>query len=73
VNIRISNKDPLAYFAKYRINAERRSQQLISGPVEAMRVENYPEWVVPRAKALAASANTFVETLRDHQKPALAA
>jgi hypothetical protein len=73
VNIRISNKDPLAYFAKYRINAEKRSQQLISDPVEAMRVENYPEWVVARAKALAASANAFVETLRDHQKPALAA
>jgi hypothetical protein len=30
-NIRISNKDPLDYFARYRIDAVKRTQQFIEG------------------------------------------
>jgi hypothetical protein len=34
VNIRISDNEPLAYFAKYGIGEEKRAQQFIQGPVE---------------------------------------
>jgi hypothetical protein len=69
----ISNKDPLAYFAKYGIGPDKRSQQLIDGPVEEMNVENYSAWVVTRAQTLANAANSFVETLRVGVKASMVA
>jgi hypothetical protein len=64
VNIRISDKDPLAYFAKYGIDEKTRAQQFIEGPVESMTVENYPAWLTARADRLAKIANTFLAELR---------
>jgi hypothetical protein len=64
VNIRISDKDPLAYFGKYGIDAAKREQQFIEGSVESMTVENYPEWLQARAQLLADAANSFLTELR---------
>jgi hypothetical protein len=64
VNIRISDKDPLAYFAKYRIGERKRAQQFIEGPVESMTVGNYPAWLMARAQLLAKEANAFLAELR---------
>jgi hypothetical protein len=64
VNIRISDKDPLSYFVKYGIDKPKRAQQFIEGPVESMTVENYPEWLMARAQALAKAANSFLDELQ---------
>jgi hypothetical protein len=64
VNIRISDKEPLAYFAKYEVDEEKRAQQFIEGPVESMTVENYPAWLMARAQLLAKVTNTFLGELR---------
>jgi hypothetical protein len=64
VNIRISDKEPLAYFAKYGIDEQKRAQQFIEGPVESMTVENYPAWLMARAQLLAKVANMFLGELR---------
>jgi hypothetical protein len=64
VNIRISDKDPLAYFAKYGICPDKRTQQFIEGPVEAMNRGNYPSWLNARAQTLADAANLFLDELR---------
>jgi hypothetical protein len=73
VNIRISDKDPLAYFAKYGIGEDKRSQQFIEGPVEAMSRENFPQWLNARAQTLADAANALVAELRKVQETAEAA
>ncbi len=73
VNIRISDKDPLAYFEKYGICEDKRGQQFIEGPVEAMRRENFPKWLNERAQTLADAANTFVLELRGVEAAANAA
>jgi hypothetical protein len=67
VNIRISNKNPLAYFAKYDIDVERRKQQFIEGAVDQMVPEKYVSWLQARAKRLAAEANQFVDELRSNK------
>ena len=59
VNIRISDKEPLAYFAKYEIDEKKRVQQFIEGPVESMTAENYPAWLLARAHLLATVSNAF--------------
>ena len=64
VNIRISDKEPLAYFARYGIDEQKRAQQFIEGPVESMTVENYPAWLMARAQLLAKVANMFLGELR---------
>jgi hypothetical protein len=64
VNIRISDKEPLAYFARYGIDEQKRAQQFIEGPVESMTVENYPAWLMARAQLLAKVANIFLGELR---------
>jgi hypothetical protein len=63
-NIRISDRDPLAYFAKYGINEQKRAQQFVEGPVESMTVENYPAWLTARAEHLAKAARTFLTELK---------
>ena len=50
VNIRISDKDPLAYFAKYGIGPDKRSQQFIQGAVEAMSRDKYAKWLNARTQ-----------------------
>lgn len=62
-NIRISNKDPLDYFARYKIDAAKRAQQFIEGDVTAMTPANYPAWLDDRASRLAAVANEFLSRL----------
>lgn len=73
VNIRISDKDPLAYFAKYGIGLDKRIQQLIEGPVEGMSRDNYPKWLNARAETLANAANLFLAELRGVGETAKAA
>lgn len=73
VNIRISDKDPLAYFAKYDIGEDKRGQQFIEGPVAAMSRENFPKWLNARAQTLADAANAFVAELRKVEETAAAA
>lgn len=63
-NIRISNKNPLAYFAKYGINEDRRRQQFIEGDVDQMVPEKYASWLQTRANRLAEEANVFLSDLR---------
>jgi len=64
VNIRISDKEPLAYFAKYDIGLAKRGQQFIEGPVEEMSRNNYPKWLNARAQSLADAANVFLAELK---------
>ncbi|MBS0525162.1 MAG: DUF262 domain-containing protein [Proteobacteria bacterium] len=64
VNIRISNKNPLAYFAKYDIDTKRRKQQFIEGEVDQMVPEKYVSWLQVRAARLAEEANLFIDELR---------
>ena len=59
-NIRISNKAPLAYFARYGISPERRRQQFIEGDVETMTPANFSSWLDARAALLAKEANAFL-------------
>lgn len=73
VNIRISDKDPLAYFAKYDIGEDKRRQQFIDGTVDSMSRENYPRWLNARAQTLADAANVFVSELRKVKETAAAA
>jgi hypothetical protein len=73
VNIRISDKDPLAYFAKYGISLDKRTQQFIEGPPEAMSRDNYPSWLNARAQTLADVANAFFAELRGMAEAANAA
>jgi hypothetical protein len=70
VNIRISDKEPLAYFAKYEIDEKKRVQQFIEGPVESMTAENYPAWLLARAHLLATVSNSFLAELRGSGKGA---
>lgn len=63
-NIRISNKDPLSYFSKYKIDETKRMQQFIEGEVEAMTPENFPQWLDNRASHLAVAANKFLAKLQ---------
>jgi hypothetical protein len=64
-NIRISNKNPLDYFARYGINEKKRNQQFIDGEVEAMTAANCPTWLDERAARLAAAANGFLDKLSE--------
>jgi hypothetical protein len=73
VNIRISDKNPLAYFAKYGIGPDKRAQQFIDGPVEAMSLKNYSQWLNTRGETLAAAANAFLTELRGAKETATAA
>jgi hypothetical protein len=68
VNIRISDRDPLAYFAKYGVSADKRAQQFINGPVEAMSLENYPKWLNARAQTLVDAANALGSGLNQPTK-----
>jgi hypothetical protein len=60
VNIRISDKDPLAYSAKYGIGPDKRSQQFIQGAVEAMSRDKYAKWLNARTQSLATAANAYL-------------
>ncbi len=60
VNIRINDSDPLEYFKKYEIDADRRSQQLITGNVSGMTPVAFPRWLEKRAQTLADAANDFI-------------
>ncbi len=62
-NIRISNKDPLDYFARYKVDEKKRAQQFIEGDVMAMTPANFPAWLNARAKHLADAANAFLNKL----------
>jgi hypothetical protein len=73
VNIRISDKDPLAYFAKYGIGGDKRAQQFIQGSVDAMSRENYPKRLNVRAQTVAGAANVFLAELRGVEATANAA
>jgi hypothetical protein len=64
VNIRISNKDPLAYVERYGISEKARVQQFIEGSVKTMSVDTYPSWLSKRAASLASAANRFTVELR---------
>ena len=63
-NLKISAKDPLDYFEKYKIGIEKRAQQFIDGPVVSMTPENFPTWLQARADRLSNEANNFVRELR---------
>lgn len=67
-NIRISNKDPLAYFVKYGIDENKRKEQHIDGDVAAMTPEAFPTWLEDRARLLAAAANELLTTASDNSK-----
>ena len=74
VNIRISDKDPLAYFAKYGISLDKRTQQFIEGPLEdSISRDNYPSWLNARAQMLADVANALFAELRGMAEAADAA
>jgi hypothetical protein len=62
-NIRISNKNPLDYFARYGIDETKRKQQFIDGDVEAMTAANFPTWLDERSERLAVAANAFLNKL----------
>lgn len=64
VNIRISNKNPLDYFAKYGIDAAKRRQQFIDGDVNEMVIDQYVKWLQTRAQRLTQEANRFFSKLR---------
>jgi len=60
-NIRISNKNPLDYFERYKIDATKRAQQFISGDVLDMTVDRFPMWLDERAAELASAGNAFLD------------
>lgn len=62
-NIRISAQAPLAYFERYSIGPDRRSQQLIEGQVQDMTPERFPDWLEARAQMLAEAAEAYVQAL----------
>ena len=62
-NIRISNRDPLAYFAKYGIDASKRKEQFIEGEVTKMTPENFPSWLEERVCSIAFASNKLLDDL----------
>lgn len=63
-NLKISAKDPLDYFEKYRIDDEKREQQFIVGPVASMTPLNFSHWLESRAALLASEANKLIEEFK---------
>lgn len=63
-NLKISAKNPLDYFEKYGIGADRRKQQYIEGDVENMTPANFPDWLRRRAGLFAQEIDRFMNELR---------
>jgi hypothetical protein len=64
INIRISNRAPLDYINRYKIDSARLQQQFITGAIDDMTLEGYPTWVSRRAGTLSERANEFLSELR---------
>jgi hypothetical protein len=63
INIRISKQNPMNYIPRYRISAEKLSQQFISGQITEIDVIQYPNWLRARADQLATVGNALLEDL----------
>jgi hypothetical protein len=63
INIRISNKAPLSYVAKYNITKEKLEQQFIDTDFIDVKFSEYEIWLNKRAKMLAEKANEYLKEL----------
>lgn len=63
INIRISAKDPMSYVVKYKITADKLSQQFINPGTISISHEGYEQWLRERAKRLAEVGNEFLAEL----------
>jgi hypothetical protein len=63
INIRISNKAPLSYVAKYNITKEKLEQQFISDNFVNINFDQYEDWLKKHAKTLADKANEYLKEL----------
>lgn len=65
INIRISAKDPMDYFDRYKVSDEKLEQQFIPTRRDQFRVENYVGFLETRAKGLAEEASRFLGSLSE--------
>ena len=64
INIRISDKDPMAYIQKYGITAEKLRQQFIESDITITPAAGYEQWLIQRADRLAKAGNDYLEKFR---------
>lgn len=64
INIRISAKNPMDYLRKYKISADKLSQQFIPTNLADISKEDYLDFIRDRAKTLAEESNKFLVSLR---------
>jgi hypothetical protein len=65
INIRISAKNPMEYLHKYKITADKLTQQFITSDLGTTSIEQYPGFLKDRAEVLAAEANKYLGALRN--------
>ncbi len=63
INIRISAKEPMNYIERYKISAEKLSQQFIEPGITQVSHQGYEAWVRQRAQRLADAGNEFLAEL----------
>ena len=64
INIRISDKDPMAYFEKYGISQEKLTQQFIEAEIRVTPVGQFESWLVARSARLAKAGNDYLSRLK---------
>ncbi len=65
INIPISAKNPMEYLHKYKITADKLTQQFIISDLGTTSIEQYPGFLKHRAEVLAAEANKYLGALRN--------
>ncbi len=71
-NIKIGDKSPPQYLAKYAISDARLAEQLIPLPASDLIIANFETFLNQRAKALAGELNRYLGNLADLEKYELA-
>lgn len=64
INIRISDKSPMDYIARYEIAMEKLAAQYITSDVQSVAPSAYVEWLEARASTLSGAGNAFLDELR---------
>ena len=64
INIRIRAQNPMDYIDRYKITAEKLSQQFINSDIRNVTVEAFDDWLNRRANILAEAANKYIAELR---------
>lgn len=64
INIRISDKAPMDYVARYKITPDKLRSQFVDPGFVDVPIADFPEWLSRRAAQLAKAGNDFLSSIR---------